>query len=172
MDGHYFGAHYIDDFNDNTGHPYKWLIPPTVSQIRERKILNRYTPLLLADIDEILDKYPHVMIDIDKGEDYPKMLQECPRPERMIIETTTPYRYIAARAAGFPYVAFDGYDKEIIEELGIKILVLDDAIDPNDPYLQKYCKEGGLLLITGFKNAKDIPTDFLQLNALFYVDEK
>ena len=37
----------------------------------------------------------------------------------MIIETTTPYRYIAARAAGFPYVAFDGYDKEIIEELGI-----------------------------------------------------
>ncbi len=172
LDGHYFGAHYIDDFNDNTGHPYQWLIPPTVSQIRERKILNRYTPLLLADIDEILDKYPHVMIDIDKGEDYPKMLQECPRPERMIIETTTPYRYIAARAAGFPYVAFDGYDKEIIEELGIKILVLDDGIDPNDPYLQKYCKEGGLLLITGFENAKDIPTDFLQLNALFYVDEK
>ena len=112
------------------------------------------------------------MIDIDKGEDYSKMLQECPRPEQMIIETTTPYRYIAARAAGFPYVAFDGYDKEIIEELGIKILVLDDGIDPNDPYLQKYCKEGGLLLITGFKNAKDIPTDFLKLNALFYIDEK
>ena len=172
LDGHYFGAHYIDDFNNNTGHPYQWLIPPTVSQIRERKILNRYTPLLLADIDEILDKYPHVMIDIDKGEDYPKMLQECPRPERMIIETTTPYRYIAARAAGFPYVAFDGYDKEIIEELGIKILVLDDGIDPNDPYLQKYCDKGGLLLITGFKNAKDIPADFLRLNALFYIDEK
>ena len=100
------------------------------------------------------------------------MLQECPRPERMIIETTTPYRYIAARAAGFPYVAFDGYDKEIIEELGIKILVLDDGIDPNNPFLQKYCDKGGLLLITGFKNAKDIPADFLKLNALFYIDEK
>ena len=48
LDGHYFGAHYIDDFNHNTGHPYQWLIPPTVSQIRERRILNRYTPLLLG----------------------------------------------------------------------------------------------------------------------------
>lgn len=28
LDGHYFGAHYIDDFNHNTGHPYQWLIPP------------------------------------------------------------------------------------------------------------------------------------------------
>lgn len=172
LDGHYFAAHYVDDFNSMTGYPWQWLIPPTTSQVRKRKILDRYTPLLLSDIADILKTNENVMLDIDKGESYETMFHEISMPDRVIIETNTASRYIAARVAGFPYVAYAGTDAEVIEKLGIKILVVNRHIDPNNPYIQEFCNKGGVLLITGFNQAKDVPAQYLKLNALFYVGNK
>lgn len=171
LDGHYFGAHSIDDFNEETG-SNRWILPPTVSQIRESKIHELFTPVLLTDMAPILKAHPQLMLDIDKGEDFVKMMKECPYPNQMIIETTTANRYIAARAAGFSYVAYSDLDKDFIEELGVKILVVDNDINPKDPFLNEFCRQGGTLLISGFDHAQDIPADFLKLRALFYVDQK
>lgn len=171
LDGHYFGAHSIKDFNEETG-SNRWILPPTSGQVRESKIQGLFTPVLLTDMASILKAHPELMLDIDKGEDFVKMMKECPYPNQMIIETTTENRYIAARAAGFSYVAYSDLDKDFIEELGVKILVVDNDINPKDPYLNEFCRQGGTLLITGFDHAQDIPADFLKLRALFYVDKK
>ena len=172
LDGHYFGAHKIDCFNEMTGHSSRWLLPPTASQVKERRLYDKYTPLLLSDIDEILDEHPDMILVVDKGEDYHKMIAECPLPNRMIIEVSTVGQYIAARHAGFPYVAFNNRDFDSIDELGIKLIVAKSWWNPNDADLKQFMDNGGVALVAGFDYAKDIPEDWLKANALFYVDFK
>ena len=124
------------------------------------------------DIDEILDEHPDMILVVDKGEDYLKMIAECPLPNRMIIEVSTIGQYIAARHAGFPYVVFNERDFDSINELGIKLIVAKSRWNPNDADLKQFMNNGGVALVAGFDYAKDIPDDWLKANALFYVDFK
>ena len=173
LDGHYFGAHYVDDFNTQTGHPDQWIIPPTASQVKERKILDRFTPLLLTDVAKIMAEHPQMFLVIDNGNDYAKMLSECPYPERMAVEVVNYAQYVSARVAGFKYVALgNNIEKETVEKLGIKILVVNHAVNPEDPLIKKFLAEGGLLMISGVDHARNIPPRLQSIPALFSVDWK
>lgn len=173
LDGHYFGAHYIDDFNTQTGHPHQWIIPPTASQVKERKLLDRFTPLLLTDVAKIMAEHPQMFLVIDKGNDYAKMLAECPYPERMVVEVTNYGQYVSARYAGFKYVALGSkLGKEAIEKLHIKMIVTGDDLNPEEPFIKKFLAEGGLAMIAGIDHARDIPPRLQSIPALFYVDWK
>ncbi len=173
LDGHYYGAHYNDDFNAQTGHPHQWIIPPTASQVKERKILDRFTPLLLTDVAKIMAEHPQMFLVIDNGNDYAKMLSECPYPERMAVEVVNYAQYVSARVAGFKYVALgNNIEKETVEKLGIKILVVNHAVNPEDPVIKKFLAEGGLLMISGVDHARNIPPRLQSIPALFSVDWK
>lgn len=173
LDGHYFGAHYIDDFNTQTGHSGQCIIPPTASQVKERKILDQFTPLLLTDVAKIMAEHPQMFLVIDKGNDYAKMLAECPYPERMAVEVVNYAQYVSARVAGFKYVALgNNIEKETVEKLGIKILAVNNAVNPEDSLIKNFLAEGGLLMISGVANARNIPPRLQSIPALFYVDWK
>lgn len=173
LDGHYYGAHYNDDFNAQTGHSRQWIIPPTASQVKKRKILGQFTPLLLTDVAKLMAEHPQMFLVIDKGNDYAKMLAECPYPDRMAVEVTNYGQYVSARHAGFKYVALGGdLEKETIEKLQIKMLVADDGLNPQEPFIKKFLADGGLVMIAGIDHARDIPEHLKSIHSLFFVDWK
>lgn len=173
LDGHYFAAHYYSDFNKDTDHASFFFLPPTASQVKSRRLHGQYTPLLLTDVAQLMKDNPEMILVIDKGNDYAKMLSECPFPDRMIVEVSTYSQFVSARHAGFKYAALGGdADESTIDELGIRLLVVNKHFNPDDPLLKYFLQKGGVLMVSGFDQAQDIPPAYRALNTLFYIDQK
>lgn len=170
LDGVYFGAHRVKDFNRLTGHPWLYEIPPTAHQLKERKLYGRFTPLLLTEAAELLKDRPDVYLVTDKASDFTQLLAEFPYPERLIVEVRTPAHAAAARKAGIRHVALSTQDFALAQQNGIDIVVTPPEAAAT-PEAQRFADEGGLVLAASFASAEDAPEALRRRGFFVYADE-
>ena len=168
LGGSYFGAHKITEFNEITGHKLWSIIPPTLKQIKSRKIYNKFTPILLTEIAEILKEHPDVVLVTDKAEDYKQILKEFPLKEQLVVEVTSFYKYIKARKAGIKYVALNTADFDFVRENNISMVVTTTNVDLEEA--NRYTEEGNNVLIATYAKSNLVPSIINKRNFFAYID--
>lgn len=170
LGGKYFGAHKIREFNEMTGYWWLYFLPPTVRQIRKRKIYGKFTPLLLTDIAEILKDHPDVTLVTDKADDCKAILKDFPYPEQLIVEVGKLSRYRRAKKVGVKYVALNTQDFDMAEKNNVRIVVTSRDVDPSSAI--NFAEKGNCVMLASFNNSQSVPSEFNRSNFLVYVDER
>ena len=124
LDNRYFAAHRVKEFNAMTGYPENFEIPPTSSDVRERTIEGKFTPILLEDLVPVFEKHPERVLVTDKANRYRKLLDEFPLPDQLLVEVRNVDQYVAAKLAGVPNVAVDTADPDVVRRYGIELVVV------------------------------------------------
>lgn len=168
LDNRYFAAHRVKEFNAMTGHPEQFEIPPTASDVRERTIDGKYTPILLEDLVPVFENHPERVLVTDKANRYRKLLDEFPLPDQLLVEVRNVDQYLAAKLAGVPNVAVDTADPELVRRYGIELVVV--SADLPAEALKALRDTGAKVLLSTYDNCNDIPASARELALLAYVD--
>lgn len=168
LDNRYFAAHRVKEFNAMTGYPENFEIPPTSSDVRERTIDGKFTPILLEDLVPVFEKHPERVLVTDKANRYRKLLDEFPLPDQLLVEVRNVDQYVAAKLAGVPNVAVDTADPDVVRRYGIELVVV--SADLPAEALKSLSDTGAKVLLSTYENCNDIPESARELASLAYVD--
>lgn len=168
LDNRYFAAHRVKEFNAMTGYPENFEIPPTSSDVRERTIEGKFTPILLEDLVPVFEKHPERVLVTDKANRYRKLLDEFPLPDQLLVEVRNVDQYVAAKLAGVPNVAVDTADPDVVRRYGIELVVV--SADLPAEALKALSDTGAKVLLSTYGNCNDIPEFARELASLAYVD--
>lgn len=168
LDNRYFAAHRVKEFNAMTGYPENFEIPPTSSDVRERTIEGKFTPILLEDLVPVFEKHPERVLVTDKANRYRKLLDEFPLPDQLLVEVRNVDQYVAAKLAGVPNVAVDTADPDVVRRYGIELVVV--SADLPAEALKALSDTGAKVLLSTYENCNDIPEFARELASLAYVD--
>lgn len=127
LNGDYFGAHKIREFNRMTDRPARGIIPPTTGQVAQSRILGRYTPVLLRELGPLFQGRPERMLVVDKAWDFKAILRDFPLPEQLIVEVGSPGEYFKALSAGLKHVVVNTTDWHEIETYGYRMVLASPA---------------------------------------------
>lgn len=127
LDGDYFGAHKIREFNRMTDHPTRGILPPTTNQVIQSRILGRYTPVLLRELEPLFQARPETLLVVDKAWDFKAILRDFPLPEQLLVEVGSPGEYFKALAAGIKHVVVNTTDWSEIENYGYRMVLASPA---------------------------------------------
>ena len=171
LDGKYFAAHKIKEFNALTGNSYRFLIPPTSSSVRESKINGQLTPLLLSDVAEILKKYPDVFLVTDKARDFKALVQEFSNTDRLIVEVSDLGQYYDALKSGVKYPVMQCSDYAKAQKYQVNRVVVSNNVAMTQN-ASRYLENGGHIFVASFPKLSDVEPRFHRKGVLVYVDEK
>ena len=116
-DGHIVAVHDWHHFNNMTKGEDSSVL--TLKDFKKRKILNKYTPVSIDDIKRLMVEYENWILIADKTENYKKLLEKLPFPERIMVETISFKDYHKALDAGIIYPVFS---KRLSEDSDIDLL--------------------------------------------------
>lgn len=174
LSGDYFTAHSFKDFNQRTGKGWALLLPPlSAASVEKRRIDERFTPMLLADLAEHLHEAPPFVLVVDKAEDYETLLSDFPHPERMIVEVDSTDEYAEALREGVltPALATRSFKEAI--SAGVHAVVTRPSSLRNDPEgAEAFRRSGGIILTATIEDCRDALADPVvgTLSDLVYVD--
>ena len=175
LDGHYFAAHRYDEFDEiTTGKAGMGIIPPTAADVRSRKIFNRYSPLFLTDIADILKEYPDVFLVTDKARDFDLLVKEFPLTDQMIVEVSSVGQYYAALNAGIRFPVLNRIEFDDIKRFNIGMIVVNPAVLAiHEQAIRRYVGKGNGVLVASYPTSVSVPQKYQDIpNLMFYVDKK
>lgn len=107
-DGHIVALHDWPRFHRLTNHINE-TEPLTLQDFQKRKLLNKYTPLSISEINTLMLKYPNWILIVDKYKNFEKLLKQLPFPDRIMIEITSVEDYRQAVETGVMHPVYATY---------------------------------------------------------------
>lgn len=147
LDGRYFGAHKVKEFNARTGRASRWVLPPFADDLRTLRIDGRFTPVLLSDLVPLFKAHPEAVLVTDKARGYKSLLAEFPLPDQLLVEVSNADEYYAALAAGIRMVAVNTKDWDEVERAGIRMMVASpEWLSTQGDRPKRFLESGGCIL--------------------------
>ena len=97
--------------------------PRNLAEVKERRILNKYTPLDAQGINDIFLKHPDVYLVTDKLDDFEQLTAQLTIPRnRLLVEVFSYTDYVKALLRGINYPMLCFWKKEKFDRLRYKLL--------------------------------------------------
>lgn len=156
--------------------------PLTYEEIKNKKIMGKYSLLSSKEICSIMEEYPDFYLVTDKICDYSLLLEQIPYPDRLIVEVFSYTNCADALKAGIKYPALNiGLNGSRVKKLlKYKIPMLTGSSlwlfdDPKTMEYYKLLHENGVIIFLYHYTQKAVEPSFMKeymgkVFSKFYVD--
>ena len=97
--------------------------PRNLAEVKERRILNKYTPLAAQDINDLFLKHPDLYLVTDKLDDFEQLTAQLSIPrDRLLVEVFSYTDYVRALLRGINHPMLCFWKKEKFDRIRYKLL--------------------------------------------------
>lgn len=137
---------------------------------RSRKILNRYTPLTIREINRIFRENPRLILVTDKVRNFRAIREQVENQERLLVEVFSLAEYVEAKRAGIRHPMWSSGKFSQARRLKIPILACSVEKIRKDPAgAEAYIRAGGHIMAFT-TNDEDFVRENRSRATAFYTD--